>query len=655
MTMLDGRWAAAPRPAPRRVALAFSLALALLSCSREPGRSGPKSPPPDVRFADVTARAGIARETATYDASIADIDGDGRLDIYVGNHGTGAVLLRNQGDGTFRDILPGSGLDPKGDQHGAGFGDFDSDGAVDLYVSVGANRGLGVKSNRLYRNEGGAFVDVVDTAEAGDPRGRSRSVAWIDVDVDGALDLLLANFASPSRLYRNLGNGVFADRSADSGIEALPATRVAWTDYDGDLAPDILLGGTPRGLRLLRNEGDFRFRDVTDEVGLSRIKESVMGMSFGDYDGDGNPDLALSHGYDFSEGVVADESGELRFAFFAHDEPAGFDFDAPADAGPAFALYENGSPSRPESIRCGNATPATADPVLCDPARSVEQASAETTNAFLLWRDGGGRADCAGCPSVARWHLRWRGAGDHHLSGIVRGGRRPEPVGLRTTTPRGASIWRNEGNRFELAFEVGRGLPPEAAVNGQAVQWFDVDNDGWLDLYLVDSGVDGRGSRNVLLLNDEGTGFSAAPLDSGASPGSGGGRGVGAHPFDFDGDGRLDLFLTNGWGAPPFDRGPYRLLHNETPGGHWLGVRLRGRDGRPRGTGSRVAIEACGIRRRGYDNGGPNYFSQSAVPLHFGLGACGRVTSLEVQWPSGRRRVLRDPKVDVMLDIEEES
>jgi len=246
---------------PSRVAVVLVAAAALYACQGD-GSSAPDESVriARLRFDDVTTRAGIARDAPTYDAAVGDVDGDGLPDIYVGNHGTGAVLLRNQGDGTFRDILPTSGMDPRGDQHGAGWADYDNDGHLDLYVSVGAGRGLATKANRLYRNTGqGGFADRAADAGATDPNGRSRSLAWLDVNRDGWLDLVLANFASPNRLYLNRGDGTFEDVSEASGIAALSATRIAWADYDADGFPDLLLSGTPQGLRLLRNEEGARF------------------------------------------------------------------------------------------------------------------------------------------------------------------------------------------------------------------------------------------------------------------------------------------------------------------------------------------------------------------------------------------------------------
>jgi hypothetical protein len=603
------------------------------------------------RFVDVSAISGVAHGGPTYDAAVGDFDGDGLPDAYISNHGAGAVLLRNLGGGRFENVIGPSGVDPIGDQHGTAWTDIDNDGRLDLAVGVGAGRGLVEKRNRLYHGDGDArFHDVGLASGTADPHGRARSIATLDADGDGWLDLVVANTATPSRLFHNRGDGTFEDVSEVSGIAAVSATRLAWADVDHDGRPDLLFSGTPTGIRLLRNDGGLHFTDATRESGIARDQRSYAGMAFGDYDGDGVLDLYMSSGVDFSDVVRSQPDGRGTFAFFAGDTPNGFDFDPTDRAAPGveLELYENGWPAPPELVSCGSVHPASSR-FTCTAVDALADTIPEGGDGYVVWRDRVPPAGCADC--TPRWHLRWRGAGDHHQTGIVYGATRPEGVGIAppAQAANGVLFRGLGGGRFTRVDPPG--LRHEA--NGQAVQWADVNNDGWLDLYVVDSGVDGEGGRNVLMMNDGHGGFSPASEASGASPSSGSGRGSGAHFVDVDGDGRLDLILTNGWGAPPFDRGPTYLLRNESPVAHWLEIHLEGVQSNRPGLGTWLEFDACGRRQVRYDNGMTSYFSQSAVDPHIGLGECDRVQSLVVEWPSGARDTLRDVTVDRILHVRE--
>jgi hypothetical protein len=624
---------ASPTPGRRRLALpALVLAAA---CAAEPAPE-----PPDVRFIDVTAAAGLTRRSPTYDAVVADFDGDGAIDLYVGNHGAGAVLLRNRGDGTFEDVLPASGIDQDGDQHGAGAGDFDHDGDPDLYVSLGAGRGLVEKANRLYRNEGGLrFREVAAVSGATDPRGRSRAVAWLDYDRDGALDLLLANYATPTRLLRNR-EGAFVDVTTDVGITG-DGHHIAWSDIDADGFPDVAVA-TSEGLKLFRNEGGKRFVEHTAAAGLQPFVNRANAIAFGDFDRDGAVDLYLGAGTAFQDAVVESDD-ELRFGFFAGDDPRGFDFTA-VGAEPSFALFHNGTAVEAAGVHCGAAA-ATGGPALRCPSDAAAHDGQPAGDGFALWRD---RDD------PKRWHLRWSGAGDHHLSGIVRGARAPAPVGLRARLAGGGALLRNDGRGHFTAVPA---RPLADGANVLAATWADVDGDGWLDLYVVDGGVEGAGGRNRLYANVEaGDGERALlrlPDETGATPARGGERGAAAHFFDYDRDGGLDVLLLEGAAVPPFDQGPYRLLHNESPRRHFLSLQLSGDASNRDGLGAWVEVAACERKWRAFHDGGMGPTSQSAAPLHFGLGDCGAPAQVTIDWPSGVRQVIQDVAIDREVRVAE--
>jgi hypothetical protein len=547
-----------------RRAAALVVVATLLGC-----HEGPQAP-----FADATDGAGLGDAVPSYDAALADFDGDGRVDVYVGNHGAGARLYRNLGGGRFADVTAASGIAPGGDQHGAGWGDADGDGRPDLYVSLGAERGRGTKANRLYRNAGARFDAVPDAGGATDPQGRARGVTWVDYDRDGRLDLFVANYASPNALFHNDGDGHFTDHAEEAGVARPGALRAVWTDVDGDGWPDVLFSATPDGIRLLRNGHDGRFRDTTRAAGLPS-RPPAQGAAFADLDGDGDLDLVLAAGVDYPDHVTLIDGTAI--VSVAGGTNVAVVLEAKAE--PALALFHEGKPF------AGLALVAT---------------------------------------GPARWRLPWPGPGRL----VARIGPGVEHAALEGAVPweprRPHRLFQNRGDgtfaEVRGAF-AGRG-------NGQAVAIGDVDDDGDLDVYVVQSGVEGADEPDALYLNDGAGRFTATrPLPSSD------GRGCGAHFADLDGDGRLDLLLTTGWGVEPISRGRHRLLRNVTRENHWLGVVPVGVASNRAGLGAWLVLEADGRRQVRFRTGGALY-SQSVVPEHFGLGRATHAR-LTVRWPSG--------------------
>jgi hypothetical protein len=543
------------------------LALALAACAVPP-----------AQFEDVSDGAGLGGPVPCYDAALADFDGDGRVDVYTGNHWAGAMLLRNLGGGRFENVIATSGIEPGGDQHGHGWGDVDGDGRPDLYVALGADHGRALKANRLYQNIGAGFLDVTRAVKALDPSGRGRGVTWVDYDRDGRLDVLVTNFRTPNALLRNRGDGTFEDRTTAAGLPARGTVRAVWTDYDADGWPDVLLPAGPGGLRLLRNRGDGTFADATDAAGLPR-KPAAVGAVFGDADGDGDLDLALTTGDEYPRGLAL-RDGTVTFTQLGRR----VSIDLVASARPELTLVSWDAPVAPD-----------------DPD--------------LELRDRGG----------GRWRLGWRGP--HPLSGRIgpavtaatlEGG---EPWRARRTL----HVYRNRGDGTFAAADAFTRRPPRA--NGAGVAWGDLDNDGDLDLYVVQNGVEGADEPDAVFLNDGRGGLTlTTPLPPADA------RGSGVHLVDLDDDGRLDAFLTNGWGTA-LSRGRHRLLRNVAPPARWLVLDLVGtRSNRP-GLGAWVDVEADGRRQVRYHTGGALY-GQDLVPVHVGVGTAARAR-VTIRWPSG--------------------
>jgi hypothetical protein len=284
------------------------------------------------RFEDVTDAAGVGHPGWAMGVCTADVDGDGREDIYVTGLGRN-YLYHNNGDGTFTDIAGPAGVAGGGWSAGCGFADYDRDGSLDLFVSRYVKidlahlpefgkgktctyrgiavqcgpRGLAGESDLLFHNDGhGRFTEVGEKAGVHDPRGYfGLGVAWFDFNDDGWPDLYVANDSGPNFLYQNQKDGTFKEVgfpmavavSEDGGEQG--SMGVAVGDYDNSGRFSLFVTNFAEEYNALyHNDGDH-FTDVSfrSKTAPSSLPYVGWGTAFFDYDNDGLLDLMAVNGH----------------------------------------------------------------------------------------------------------------------------------------------------------------------------------------------------------------------------------------------------------------------------------------------------------------------------------------------------------------------
>jgi enediyne biosynthesis protein E4 len=325
-----------------RVFMAAAAALAAAALWPAVVPPGAESPirfayqPIDFRLESCETPERHAPETMAGGVAIFDYNNDGKLDIFFTNGADIKTLQKssskysnrlfeNDGAGHFRDVTEKAGLTGTGYDTGVAIGDYDNDGYEDIFVG-------GVHHNTLYHNNGdGTFTDV--TAKAGlpnkpDPQyGPLWSVggAWVDVNNDGLLDLLIVNYVqwngdkepeclenghheychpkfygkTPNQLFLNNGDGTFTDVSASSGLRAHPGKGMAVgvADYDLDGKMDLFIANDKLFNSLFHNSVGGKFDEVAFDANVALREDgayiSGMGVDFRDLDNDGYPDICV--------------------------------------------------------------------------------------------------------------------------------------------------------------------------------------------------------------------------------------------------------------------------------------------------------------------------------------------------------------------------
>jgi hypothetical protein len=251
-----------------------------------------KSKVPAPRFTDVARLIGVGTNSTAGGTIVDDFDGDGLFDIVQSSvdYCAPARFYHSRGDGTFEDRTEAAGLMTQIGGLNASHADYDNDGDLDLFIHRG---GWEIPMrNSLLRNDGhGVFTDVTKAAGLANGVFATHSAAWADFDHDGWLDLYVAHELAPSRLYRNRHDGTFEDVSEKAGIAGNAFTKgVVWGDYDNDGYPDLYASNMFGDNFLYHNKRDGTFEEIAAKLGVQKPFASFPAVWF-DYDNDGWLDL----------------------------------------------------------------------------------------------------------------------------------------------------------------------------------------------------------------------------------------------------------------------------------------------------------------------------------------------------------------------------
>jgi hypothetical protein len=538
--------------------------------------------------------------------------------------------------------------------------------------------------------------------------GTGSGVALWDFDNDGLLDIYLVNGSTldhvekgmsgpPAALFRNNGGGTFTNVTAERGIaNERWGQGVCVGDFDNDGFEDLYVTNFGKN-RLYHNDRGRSFTDVAEAAHVA-IDSWSTGCAFGDYDGDGWLDLFVAgyvsldlHRLPPPAVPAASSQGQAAAGPLPQASDSSSRLGASYSPGAPFCTY------RSERVMCGPQGLNGAadhlyrnnhDGTFTDVSRAAGVADPDGLYGFgVAWFDmdddgrldlfvandsgpnfmyrnrGDGRFDDISYPSGAA--LDAQGREQAHM-GIAVGdydndGR--DDLHVTNFANDFNVLYHNDDGRIFTDVTTAAGLTlPTTPFLGWGTDFLDYDNDGWLDLLVVNGHIypsadkllwnTSYAQRALLFRNIKGGRFEDVGRAAGdvlATPRVSRGSAVG----DIDNDGGVDIVINN------LDDRP-TLARNEgaAGAGHWLTVQLKGDPEKkcPRDAiGSVVFVTAGGVRHRGEVASGRGQISQSDLRVHFGLGAATAISSVDVRWANGATVRYDVNRVDAFVTIDQAS
>ena len=511
------------------------------------------------KFENITERAGVGvRERIGVTASFADIDNDGDADLYVTTVRGGNVLFENDGNGVFRDISAESGLGYRGHSSAAVFFDYDRDGRLDLFlVNVG-----------VYTTE--EVRTVVHDSFTGTDRS---TYTYFRSTPDAFNRHLNAALSEPSILFRNLGRNRFVDVTGQAGLkDASWSGDASPLDANDDGWPDLYLANMQGHDQYYENVEGRRFVKKSRRL-FPATPWGTMGIKVFDFENDGRLDLYLT---------------DMHTDMWKHLDPFSEKEKIPFPE----EIAEKQMLATDGNHVWGNA-------FFRNQGDGSFKEMSDQFNAENYWPWGLSVGD-----------LNADGFDDAFLTSCMNYGYR---YGINSL------LLNDRGRRF-VDSEFILGVEPRRGGR-TLIPWFELDVLGADKDHELVKKVRARGARVTRVVAWGAIGSRSSVI------------------FDLDDDGDLDI-VTNDFNSEPMvlvsdlaDRKRIRFLK----------VNLTGTRSNRDGLGARVTVRAGSATYTKVQDGQSGYLSQSRCPLYFGLGDAGRVDQVEVLWPSGIQQVLPGP------------
>jgi len=498
------------------------------------------------------------------------------------------------------------------------------------------------------------------------PETTGAGCAFLDYDNDGWMDIYLVNsgrcdFYDPqpplrNALYKNNRDGTFTDVTEQAGVTGGGyGMGAAVGDYNGDGYPDLYVTQYGRCI-LYRNNGDGTFSDVTDKAGVAAPGWASSAVWF-DYDNDGRLDLFVCRFGDFGKSknkyCENAETGERSYcipsvyprvrSWLFHNNGDGTFKDVSQESGIAKSL--------------GKSWGVVATDINNDGWMDLFVAN-DTVENFLFLNKKNGKFDDIGLQGGVAFSQEGRPRSGMGVDSADFDQDGWQDLFVTNVDQEMYSIYRNNHDQTfdDLTGPMGIGRITRL-MSGWGLKFFDYDNDGNTDLFVVnghpDDKIEQHSSRvtykePLLLFRNTGNRFENVSASAGpafAQNLAGRGLAIG----DFDNDGAVDALVT-GNGEVPLLLKNVAAIRN-----HWLGVRLIGKKANPDAIGARITWTAGDLRRSRLKVGGGSYLSSHDPREVLGIGAHLKIDSLEIKWPqpSGKVETFTDLPIDRYITIVE--